>query len=204
MWTGRWCLFPWMGSQSLFGGSFVQSALLVLKRGGIESFVLFCARLLPLPPLPSYTIQGGGLNSLQNWTHPFLELPFSCSACPKGAEETFFGWLEKIYIVSKEQNFIFNLSKSPSSACLAPSCFPLWPCLFLMEILCGTDDFVNTEEWIETKTESQCKRKFELETARPGSKVTEQSHNCLVFITWQMLVDMNISRVFDRKVWVKN
>ena len=52
-----------------------------------------------------------------------------------------------------------------------------------MEILCGTDDFVNTEEWIETKTESQCKRKFELETARPGSKVTEQSHNCLVFIT---------------------
>ena len=73
-----------------------------------------------------------------------------------------------------------------------------------MEILCGTDDFVNTEEWIETKTESQYKRKFELETARRGSKVTEQSHNCLVFITWQMLVDMNISRVFDRKVWVKN
>lgn len=61
-----------------------------------------------------------------------------------------------------------------------------------------------TEEWIETKTETQCKRKFELEPARPGLKVTEQSHSCLVFITWQILVDMNVSRVFDRKVWAKN
>ena len=31
---------------------------------------------------------------------------------------------------------------------------------------------VNTEEWIETKIESQCNRKFELEIAKPGLKVT--------------------------------
>lgn len=58
--------FPLDGITELVWWQYHAVSIAGFKEKVIESFVLFCARLLQLPPLPSYTIQGGGLNSPQN------------------------------------------------------------------------------------------------------------------------------------------